>query len=227
MVEQIGITGFNYQNSLDVSNPSTPALKMTFRQAFTKHFARKPVARRQALDHELIYANGKYFIQEQHQSPAIIVMPTARIVSHVFLDLLTELGEEVIFIVGETVFEQKPIHLMSFSPTLAASRLQILLAGYHDIIKRHPGIEISVTNTRKCCSLVLSASKHIFLNVCALNPYIRLLESRGIRQTDEISGHSPIACAKAMPVDEIRLDEMKQLLTLSTAAFCPQQELLH
>lgn len=200
---------------------------MTLRQVFTKHFARKPVARRQAHDHELIYANGKYFIQEQHQSPAIIVMPSARIVSHVFLDLVMELGEEVILVVGETIFEQKPKHLMSFSPALAASRLQVLLADYHDIINRHPGIEMSVTNTRKCCSLVLSASKHIFMNVCSLNPYVRLLESRGIRQTEEISGRMPNASAKATPVDEIRLDELKQVLTLSAAAIFPQQELLH
>lgn len=200
---------------------------MTLRQVFTKHFARKPVAHRQAPNHEFIYANGKYFIQEQHQGPAIIVMPATRIVSHVFLDLLTELGEEVVFVVGETIFEQKPKHLMSFSQALAANRLQILLAGYHDIIKRHPGIEISVMNTRKCCSLVLSASKHIFLNVCSPNSYVRLLESRGIRQTEEISASSPLACAKVTPVDEVRLDELKQLLTLSTSTFCPQQELLH
>lgn len=200
---------------------------MTLRQVFTKHFARKPETRSQAKEHDFIYANGRYFIQDHHQRPAIVVMPAARIVSHVFLDLVAELGEEVVFVVGETILGRYPKHLMSFSPSLAASRLQVLLADYHDIIKRHPGIEISVMNTRKCCSLVLSASKHIFLNVCSLNSYVRILESRGIRQTEEVSPSPHLACARATPVDEIRLDELRQLLTLSTSVFWPQQDLLN
>jgi hypothetical protein len=200
---------------------------MTLRQVFTKHFVRKAAGGPPAKDHEFVFADGKYFIQDHHQRPAIIVMPSARIVSHVFLDLVTELGEEVIFVVGETVFERKPKYLMSYSPALAVGRLQVLLADYHDLIKRHPGIEISVTNTRKCCSLVLSVSKHIFLNVCSLNSYVRILEGRGIRQSEEISTPASRAGAQATPVDEIRLDELKQLLTLSTARFWPQQDLLH
>ena len=169
---------------------------------------------------------GYYLLHgSRYQNGGLIVAPPRTALAHVFLDVLGEMGGEVMVVMGENMGLAQPV--LSISPPVAAQWLQTLLAEYEDVLKQNHNVELSVQNVEKCCSAVLTPDKHIIMHVCNPARYIHALESRGLREVE----HMPIAAqgygAHASPVDEVRLDELKQYLSVTSAAFSPRNEWLH
>ncbi len=172
---------------------------------------------------------GCYQLQgSRFHSGGLIISPSRAALANVFLDVLGEMGGQVVVVMGENYGMPRP--LLSISPPVTANWLQALLANYADVLNQNHGVELSVQSVEKCCSLVLTPDKHIFMHVCDPTRYIRALESRGLREVAQIPVASPrrlLQHASANAAEEVRLDELKQFLSVNSSTFSPQQEWLH
>lgn len=172
---------------------------------------------------------GCYHLQgSRFHSGGLIISPSRAALANVFLDVLGEMGGQVVVVMGENYGMPRP--LLSISPPVTANWLQALLANYADVLNQNHGVELSVQSVEKCCSLVLTPDKHIFMHVCDPTRYIRALESRGLREVEHVPVASPrrkLQHASANPAEEVRLDELKQYLSVNSSTFSPQQEWLH
>jgi len=177
-----------------------------------------------------IFVPGVYLLRGRRcQRSEIIVSTASRYLPGIFLDLVEELGEEVLLVLGEFLREGNLPPVISFCPPLESSELQVVLSEYDDVIKLHPGVEFYAQNIEKCCHLVLTPRKHIVLDACNPIPYLKALERRGLRQVEEpqlalLPVESP---GFASLVDEIRLDELKHLLSARSSTFYPQEGMVH
>lgn len=170
---------------------------------------------------------GYYLLQgSRYKNGGLIVAPPRTTLANVFLDVLGEMGGQVMVVMGENMGMSQP--LLSISPPVAANWLQTLLTEYEDVLKQNHNVELSVQSVEKCCSAVLTPDKHIIMRVCDPSRYIHALESRGLREVEQIP-LAPHAAhgSHASPVDEVRLDELKQYLSVTSSAFSPKQEWLH
>jgi hypothetical protein len=172
---------------------------------------------------------GYYLLQgNRYHNGGLIIAPARAALAEVFLEVLGEMGGNVVVVMGETLDTSPP--LLSISPPVAAPWLQTLLANYSDVLKQNCRVELSVQSVEKCCSLVLTPDKHIFVQACEPARYIRALESRGLREVEHMplaSRARPAHRAHAGPEEEVRLDELKQYLSVTSSAFSPRQEWLH
>ncbi|NUO82547.1 hypothetical protein HUU05_20945 [candidate division KSB1 bacterium] len=172
---------------------------------------------------------GCYHLQgNRFHSGGLIIAPSRAALANVFLDVLGEMGGQVVVVMGENYGMPRP--LLSISPPVTANWLQALLANYADVLNKNHGVELSVQSVEKCCSLVLTPDKHIFMHVCDPTRYIRALESRGLREVEHMPVASPrrkLQHASASSAEEVRLDELKQYLSVNSSTFSPQQEWLH
>ncbi len=172
---------------------------------------------------------GYYLLQgSRHHNGGLIIAPSRVALANVFLDVLGEIGGLVVVVMGENFGRPRP--LLSISPPVTAHWLQALLADYADVLKQNHGVELSVQSVEKCCSIVLTPDKHIFMHVCDPERYIRALESRGLREVEQMPAASHtrrLHHSHASPAEEVRLDELKQYLSVTSSTFSPQQEWLH
>lgn len=172
-------------------------------------------------------ARGCYLLQgNRYHNGGLIITPARAEVLEVFLEVLGEMGGEVVVVMGETLDVSRP--LLSISRPVAAPWLQNLLSTYGDVLKQNHGVELSVQSVEKCCSVVLTPDKHIFLQACEPARYIRALESRGLREVEQLpimpkASHR----RRASSNEEVRLDELKQYLSVTSSTFLPRSELLH
>ncbi len=190
------------------------------------HKKRRALARKTA-PRRTETARGCYMLQgNRYRNGGLIITPTRAEVTEVFLEVLGEMGGEVVVVMGEAFDLSRP--LLSISPPVAAPWLQNLLAHYSDVLKQEQGVELSVQSVEKCCSLVLTPDKHIFLQACEPARYIRALESRGLREVEQLPIVPPTAHRpRASSTEEMRLDELKQYLSVTSSTFSPRGEWLH
>ncbi len=170
---------------------------------------------------------GCYLLQgSRYHNGRLVISPARAAVANVFLDVLGEMGGQVVVVMGENL--ERPQPLLSISPPVTTHWLQALLTDYTDVLKQNHGVELSVQSVEKCCSAVLTPDKHIFMHVCDPARYIRTLECRGLREVEQMS-IAPHVSPRALagPVEEVRLDELKQYLSVTSSTFSPRPEWLH
>lgn len=190
---------------------------------------RKALARKTAPSQRPEAQRGYYLLQgNRYQNGGLIITPSRTALAEVFLEVLGEMGGNVVVVMGEHLDMSRP--LLSISPPVAAPWLQNLFANYSDVLKQNHGVELSVQSVEKCCSVVLTPDKHIVMQACEPARYIRALESRGLREVRElpvVSVTRPGQHVRANTADESRLDELKQYLSVSSSLFTPRNEWLH
>lgn len=190
---------------------------------------RKALARKTAPSQRPEAQRGYYLLQgNRYQNGGLIITPSRTALAEVFLEVLGEMGGNVVVVMGEHLDMSRP--LLSISPPVAAPWLQNLFANYSDVLKQNHGVELSVKSVEKCCSVVLTPDKHIVMQACEPARYIRALESRGLREVRElpvVSVTRPGQHVRANTADESRLDELKQYLSVSSSLFTPRNEWLH
>lgn len=190
---------------------------------------RKALARKTALSQRPEAQRGCYLLQgNRYQNGGLIITPSRTALAEVFLEVLGEMGGDVVVVMGEHLDMSRP--LLSISPPVAAPWLQNLFANYSDVLKQNHGVELSVQSVEKCCSVVLTPDKHLVMRACEPARYIRALENRGLREVTELPSPSvkrQAQLARPNTSDESRLDELKQYLSVSSSLFTPRSEWLH